>query len=527
MNFFQYFQQNSGMVWLHTLEHLRLTLTAVAISIILGVPLGILISHLRRLYKPVVGTANVVQAIPSLALLGFLIPLLGIGALPGITMVVIYSLLPIIKNTATGLDNIDPEVIEAATGIGMTPWQILFRVQLPLALPVIMTGIRISAVTAVGLVTLAAYIGAGGLGYLVYSGIRMVNNNLILSGAIPACIMALLIDYACALVEGAVTPVSLRPDVKSIDSRRLARIKMRKVVTLIAAAAAIVMIIAANVMHGRGDSRPAIRVGTKEYTEQVILGHIFAELLEDRTNFRVDRKFGLGGTQIVFQAMTNDELDMYVEYDGTAYRTTLGYEDQPDVEEVGRRVRADFLEKYNLIGLDNLGFNNTYAMMVMPEIAEKYGLKTLSDLARASSKITVGSGIEFINRMDGLKGMIEVYGMNFKEVLGVDGGVPKYAAILSGQTQTSDAFSTDGTLVKYNMVLLQDDKNFFPPYNAMPVIRSEILDRYPELREVFNLLAGQLNDEQMRMLNYEADVKERDPGEIAREFLRKRGLING
>lgn len=182
MPLIRYILQNSADIIRFLIEHCRLTLLAVFLAVLIGVPLGIIISYLKKLRAPVLGSANIVQAIPSLALLGFLIPFLGIGARPAVFMVVVYSLLPIIKNTATGLDSITNDLVEAATGIGMTPRQVLFKVKLPLALPVIMAGVRISAVTAVGLVTIAAFIGAGGLGYLVYSGIRTVNNAQILAG---------------------------------------------------------------------------------------------------------------------------------------------------------------------------------------------------------------------------------------------------------------------------------------------------------------------------------------------------------
>ncbi len=192
------------------LQHIQLTLFAIVIAVLIGVPLGILISYLLPLKKPVLGFANVVQAIPSIALLGFLVPFLGIGEKPAIFMVMIYSLLPIIKNTATGLSSINQETVEAARGIGLTKFQILTRVKLPLALPVIMAGIRISAVTAVGLVTIAAFIGAGGLGYVIYSGIRTSNAVQIVAGAIPACLLALLMDWLGALVEKATTPACFK-----------------------------------------------------------------------------------------------------------------------------------------------------------------------------------------------------------------------------------------------------------------------------------------------------------------------------
>lgn len=192
------------------LQHIELTIFAVFIAVIIGVPLGILVTRVRGLSKPVIGAANVVQAIPSLALLGFLIPLFGIGSKPAIVMVVLYSLLPIIKNSYTGLVNINHDILEAAKGMGMTNNQILAKVQLPLAMPIIMAGIRIAAVTAVGLMTIAAFIGAGGLGYMVFSGVQTVNNNMILAGAIPACILALLIDFVIGKLEKKVAPKGKR-----------------------------------------------------------------------------------------------------------------------------------------------------------------------------------------------------------------------------------------------------------------------------------------------------------------------------
>lgn len=187
-------------------QHIELTLLAVLIAVIVGIPLGIFIAKVKKLSKPILGITNLIQAIPSLALLGFLIPVLGIGSKPAIVMVVLYSLLPIVKNCYTGLSNISDDILEAAKGMGMTKNQILRKVQLPLAMPIIMAGIRISAVTAVGLMTIAAFIGAGGLGQMVFTGVQSVNNNMILAGAIPACILALLMDYIIGKLEKKIVP---------------------------------------------------------------------------------------------------------------------------------------------------------------------------------------------------------------------------------------------------------------------------------------------------------------------------------
>ncbi len=194
MEFFDYMLENKDQILSLCIEHIQLTAIALIIAIIIGVPIGILISYKKKLNKPVLGITSVTQAIPSMALLGFMIPFLGIGTAPAIVVVVLYSLLPIIKNTYTGITNIPSSTIEAATGIGLTRAQILTKIQIPQALPIIMAGVRISSVSAVGLMTMAAFIGGGGLGYLIFSGIRTVNNYQILAGAIPACILALLVD---------------------------------------------------------------------------------------------------------------------------------------------------------------------------------------------------------------------------------------------------------------------------------------------------------------------------------------------
>lgn len=201
IGFFSFVQDRYQEILRFFIQHIELTVLSVIIAIIIGVPLGIIITKNKKVSSIVIGIANIIQAIPSLALLGFLIPIIGIGSKPAIVMVILYSLLPIIKNTYTGLVGINPNIIEAAQGIGMTESQILKMVKLPLALPIIMAGIRISAVTAVGLMTIAAFVGAGGLGYMVFTGVQSVNSNMILAGAIPACILALIMDFVISKIE--------------------------------------------------------------------------------------------------------------------------------------------------------------------------------------------------------------------------------------------------------------------------------------------------------------------------------------
>lgn len=523
MKFIEYITQNKDQIFSLSIVHIKLTAIAVGFAILIGVPLGILISYVKKLNKPILGVANVIQAIPSMALLGFAIPFLGIGTLPAIVMVILYSLLPIIKNTYTGIQSINPDIIEASKGIGLTKLQILIKVQIPLALPVIMAGIRISAVTAVGLMTMAAFIGAGGLGFLVFSGIRTVNNNQILAGAIPACILALFVDYLVGLVEKLVTPISLQKTANSKEKQK----KQRKIQKGILSATAILLVITFVVsgLSNINKSDKVIKIGSKDFTEQLILANMFSELIEEKTDITVERKINLGGTQVCFSALNSGSIDMYFDYSGTAYGDTLNYPPSTDMEAVYNTVKKDFKEQYNIEVLKQMGFNNTYVVAVKEETAKKYNLKSISDLKGVASKLTAGTTFEFLNREDGLLGLMKHYGLRFKDTLGLD-GASRYLALTNNETDVIDAFSTDGLLKKFDLVTLEDDENFFPPYYAIPLVRDEVVEEYPEIVPIIEELGSKLTDEIMMELNYKVDELQMEPDVVARDFLVENGFID-
>ena len=347
------------------LEHIELTLLAVLIAVFIGVPLGIFITNYKKLSKIVIGFANLVQAIPSLAILGFLIPVVGIGSVPAIIMVVLYSMLPIIKNTYTGISNINPDMIEAAKGVGMTKTQILRIVKIPLAMPMIMAGIRISGVTAVGLMTIAAFVGAGGLGYLVFSGIQTVDNNLILFGAIPAAILALVIDWVTAKIEYAVMPNGIKKSDGTMKVKRgnKGTGKRNKIIALVTSLILIVILFFSNNPFQKSSNK--IVIASKNFTEQIILGNMLEQLIEAKTDIDVETKLNLGGTQVAYSALKSGSVDLYVEYTGTAYVNLLDIKDgNTNPDEVYDKVNEIFKEKENIEFLDPLGFNNTYALAV-------------------------------------------------------------------------------------------------------------------------------------------------------------------
>lgn len=503
-------------------EHIELTVFAVLLAIAIGIPLGILISRVKKLSTPVIGFANVIQAVPSLALLGFLIPLLGIGSKPAILMVFLYSLLPIIKNTYTGLMNINPDIIEASRGMGMTKGQILRMVQLPLALPIIMTGIRISAVTAVGLMTIAAFIGAGGLGYMVFSGVQTVNNNMILAGAIPACLLALAMDFVVGKIERGVTPPGIRKADGTIKIPKGKKYKFNSLQMIIASALVLILIVTGVFFYTKKSD--TIVIGSKNFNEQLILGNMLATLIEKNTDIKVERKLNLGGTSIAFDALKAGELDMYVEYTGTGLVNIMGQPSINDPDKAYDAVSDYFNKNYGITWLKPLGFNNTYTLAVRKDTAQKYKLESFSDLAKVASQLTLGCTIEFSNREDGYLGLNKMYNMNFKDVSPVDGGL-RYTSLNSNKTDVIDAFSTDGLLKAFDLKVLKDDKNFFPPYYAAPIINNKTLEKHPELKDLINKLAGKLDDEKMRELNYKVDKLNENPATVANDFLIENGLI--
>lgn len=514
-----------GEIFSLLIEHIQLTLIAVLIAVCIGVPLGIIITKYKRVSKVVIGVANLVQAIPSLAILGFLIPVIGIGSAPAITMVVLYSMLPIIKNTYTGIGNINPDILEAAKGLGMTNGQTLKKVKIPLAMPIIMAGIRISAVTAVGLMTIAAFVGAGGLGYLVFAGIQTVDNNLILFGAIPSAILALIIDGITAKIEEAVMPNGIRKADGSMKVKRNneKKRKRNKIISVAIITVLIAGIVISKIPFNKGGKN--IVVASKNFTEQIILGNMLEQLIEEKTEIEVETKLNLGGTQVAYAALKAGSVDLYVEYTGTAYVNLLKINDgntNPDeiYDIVNKKLRDDVKVEF----LEPLGFNNTYAIAVTQETAEKYNLKKISDLVPIASELTCGTTIEFANRVDGLLGLNKKYNTKFKDSKPIDAGL-RYTALINNESDLIDAFTTDGLVDKFNLAILEDDKKFFPPYYAAPLIRLDTLEKYPELKDVLNLLAGKITDKKMRKLNYEVDVNSKDPKIVAGEFLKEEGLI--
>ena len=275
---------------------------------------------------------------------------------------------------------------------------------------------------------------------------------------------------------------------------------------------------------GCGSSKDTITIGGKNFTEQNILVSMMADLIEAKTNLTVVTKPNLGGTLVVSKAIDSGDLDLYAEYTGTALTVQLKEAPMTDPEAVYQKVKQEYETQKQLTWLKPFGFNNTYTLAMTKAEADKYGIKTFSDLAKYASDMTLVSEPEFLERTDGYKGLETTYGLHFKTAKSMDAGLT-YDAVKSGKANVNDAFATDGRIAAFNLISLTDDKHFFPPYYAAPVVRDETLKKHPEVADTLNLLAGKLSDETMQQLNAKVDVDKQDPKVVAREWLKSQGLI--
>ncbi|MBW4642271.1 MAG: ABC transporter permease subunit [Goleter apudmare HA4340-LM2] len=503
MFFSQYFPE----IILRTGEHLVLVAIAMTVAIAIGIPLGIFITRQPKLAQPILGLANALQTIPSLAIFGFLIsvPFLGgIGKIPAIVALTLYALLPLIRNTYIGINSVDPAIREAGRGMGMTDLQLLFQVDIPLALGVILAGVRVATVISVGIATIAAAIGGGGLGVFIFRGISTVNNQLILAGAIPAAFIALGVDLSLGWLEKQLTQ---QGEKKSKLNRKVA-------VSL----SILSLIFLGLIIFSYRQTAPTIVIGSKNFTEQVILGELLAQQIESHTKLKVDRRFNLGGTFICHEAVKSGKIAGYVEYTGTALTAVLKEKPITNPQFVYDKVKQEYNQKFQLEVIQPLGFNNTFAMIIRGEDAQRWQIKTLSEAAKYTPQWQAGFGYEFLERDDGYPGLAKTYGLKFANLKQMEIGL-MYQALKEKKVDFIAANSTDGLIPALNLLILDDDKQYFPPYQAVPVFNQATLRKYPELGVAINQLAGLISTAEMQKMNYQVDNQSRPVEQVVEEFL--------
>lgn len=501
-------------------EHLFLSLVSVCIATVIGVSLGILISEKKRLATPVKGITSFLYTIPSIAILGFLVSISGVGNITAIITLSLYGLLPMITNTYIGILNLDKDIIEAGKGMGTTKFQLLYKIKIPLAAPVIFAGFRNMVVMTIALCGIASFIGAGGLGVAIWRGITTNSKEMTVAGSLLIALIALIVDFVLSHFEKKVSNMvnGYRREVYKNGSKKY-NFKTKVVISI-----TIILIIFVILVSSFSKEKKLI-IASKPMTEQYILTEIISQLIEDKTDIDVEIKKGIGGgTANIHPALVSGEFDLYPEYTGTSWEYVLKNGSVESNDELIKQLKKEYMDKFNLNWLNLYGYNSTYAIVVDKDISEKYGIETYSDLAKASKNLVFGAEYDFYEREDGYDAISKLYGFNFKNTLDLDMGL-KYKAIEDKKVDVITASTTDGRLVDERFKVIKDDKGFFPDYFAGTVIRQETLDKYPELEKILSLLEENITEKEIVSMNYSVEVNKEDDFNVAKEFLIKKGLI--
>ena len=506
-------------------EHLVLVGSSVALALLIALPLGLAIQAHPRWRRLVLGLANAVQTIPSLAIFGLLltVPLLGgIGSTPAVVALTLYALLPLLRGLLTGLQQVPPGLKQAGQALGLSGGQVLRYVELPLALPSLMAGLRVAAVIAVGVATIGAAIGAGGLGVFIFRGIATVNNTLLLAGALPAAAIALAADACLGALENRLVQGTRQPLQRS-PLWQWFREWLRRRWALAAALIGAALLAIVLGWHQLAPPGPAgsVVIGAKGFTEQQLLGELLAQEIEEHTSLQVRREFSLGSTFLCHEAVRQGRVDGYVEYTGTAWSAILKQPSGPgasDRASLWNRARRLYAERYGLRMFPSLGFENTFAILIRRAQGQQLGLRTISQAVQPARGWRAGFGYEFLNRGDGYPGLASRYGLRFAAPpTAMDLGLT-YRALADGRVDLIAGDSTSGLIPSLKLQVLLDDRNYFPAYDAVPVFNAASLERHPELVPVLENLAGRLSAVTMQQLNAAVDLDHQSPELVVRRW---------
>ena len=491
-------------------EHLLLSLGSLLAVTFLGILLGVFVFYSTKSRKIILPLINFLYTIPSIAMFGLLIPLVGIGLKNALIVLIIYGLLPIVRSTYSGLKEVPFQLVEAAEGLGSTPIQVLKNIYFPLALPSILSGLRITVVMIVALTGLAALIGAGGLGQAIFRGLNTMNTGLIVTGSLGISLFAILGDQWFGQFEK--DDSLLRVVSKNATKRQKNRILFPTILVFVISIAALFYL---NPLGSKNTE--TITVASKPTSEQFILGEIISQTIENNTNIKVIRKFGIGGgTTNIHPAMISGDLDIYVEYSGTAWLNVLEEQLPPNNQINYETLNQIYQEKFKLKWLALLGFNNTYGLAISKTHSD---ISTYSDLAQKSPDFTFGAEFDFFERSDAFPGLKKVYPFDFKKLEEMDINL-RYQAFEQEKIDAVDVFTTDAQIKNLNLKVLKDDKNYFPNYEGGIVIREEIAKKHPEVEKLLSNLKGKISTEKMQQLNYEVEVEKKSPAEVAQNFLK-------
>jgi glycine betaine/choline ABC-type transport system substrate-binding protein/ABC-type proline/glycine betaine transport system permease subunit len=524
--------------------HLRVTFTALLVAILLAVPIAVWLGHIGRGRLAASTLANVGRALPTFAVLVFTSTYIGLNTGNLVFALVLLAIPPIFTNTYVAIRQVDPETVDAARGLGLTGMQVVRRVELPLALPLMFGGIRTSAVNVAATATLGPFVGVSTLGDPI------INSNVYgdagrLGGSILVAAVAFGFEIAFAALQRGVTPAGL----KSHHNRGKHPMKIR-LITSSLLAALVFGVAACGSDDDNGSSstaatatttddsgkviardpanasKPQITLGTKNFTEALVVGEVYAQALE-AAGFKIKRQFNLGSEQIAFKALKAGKIDGYPEYTGTALTSFFKVKPKDvttDAQAAYEEAKGDYA-KIGITALPPTPFTDSNGFAVTQATAKKLGLKTLSDLSGKSSKLTVSGGPECRQREDCLLGLEKVYGLKFKKFLSID-LAKRHEVITKGQSDVGLVFTTDGQIAADKLVLLEDDKKLFPPYNLILTLKDATAQELgAEGRAVIERVQEGLTTPVMQELNSRVDLDKEKPAAVAGEYLKEAGYL--
>jgi osmoprotectant transport system permease protein len=496
-------------------NHVRVSVTALALGLIVSLPLAIAARDRPLFRGTLLGIASVVQTVPGLALLALFYPLLlalasvtlgwfgfgfsAFGFLPAVLALALYSMLPVLRNTITGLNGVDPTLTEAAKGVGMTPLQSLFTVELPLALPVIMAGIRTSAVWVIGTATLSTPIGQTSLGNYIFAGLQTQNWVFVLFGCLAAAMLALAVDQFLALIEN------------GLRNRSRSRAALGGV--------GIAALIAATLVPTLARTSSTYIVGAKTFTEQYVLSALMAERLR-ANGLSASSREGLG-SNVLFDALAANDIDVYVDYSGTLWVNQFHRSDSPPREKLLGELKS-ILAKQSITLFGELGFENAYALVMPKKRAEALGIRSIADLASHAPTLSIAGDYEFFSRPE-WAALQKAYGLSFRAQRTMQPDF-MYAAVASGEVDVIAGYTSDGLIAKYDLTVLDDPRHAIPPYDAIVLLAPKRADDRV-LQGALQPLLGKIDIADMREANLRASGNDAasSPDAVARWLWDKIG----
>lgn len=501
---FQILNERRGDLWVALLQHLQISLLSLLLAMLIAMPLAFWATKHKKTAEFLLQVTSILQTIPSLALLGLLIPLVGIGTVPAVIALVVYALLPIFQNTYLGLTGIDPALEEAADAFGMSRMQKLLKVELPLAMPAIISGIRTALVLIIGTATMAALIGAGGLGSFILLGIDRNNTALIVIGAVCSGLLAISLSALIKWLEHASVKTALG-----------------------VLGVCLLFLAGSGIYEAIGNQTETITIAGKLGSEPEILINMYKELIEDGdSHVKVALKPNFGKTTFLFSALKNGKIDVYPEFTGTILET-LAKKPVPAsglTEKQTYQKACILMQKQDKLSLlKPMAYDNTYALAVKSSFKKKHHLETISDLGAIQSQLKGGMTLEFIDRGDGFKGIKKLYEINFP-VKSMEPAL-RYQAIDQGKVNIVDAYSTDSELRQYHLSILKDDKHNFPIYQGAPLMRTDFAKKHPQVVKSLEKLAGKITEKEMQEMNYQVNVKNVEPARVAHQYLVKHHIV--